>query len=196
DKTRNLWNGYKVLLWISGTVFSVANMVMAGFGKFTSIMSFTTPPASSLVYNLRIVFLSLTAMFLTVVGAVGLYCYHKMVGTVLSSSSKLVRMREGHDKKLVLQLQRKIYALIMVSTVLSVLSPVDAVLNHLTFTGSIGVTIALILGNLLDLTRSWIKIVGEPESITELSSVPWVSEQDGGEALGSGNARDISRSVK
>ncbi|KAL3896260.1 MAG: hypothetical protein SGCHY_004187 [Lobulomycetales sp.] len=91
-------------------------------------------------------------------------------------------MRKGEQRMEVIRFQRKIYGLTGAAVILINLAILDALLNQLTFAGTLQVSFALILGNILSLIKSSITTLGrEPRgepSITELSSVHWLEEEN------------------
>ncbi|KAL3897384.1 MAG: hypothetical protein SGCHY_003455 [Lobulomycetales sp.] len=112
-------------------------------------------------------------------GAVSGYCNYKVVWAILSSSSKLARMKKTADKEKVRQLERKVYMLMGAAGVAGLLIFLDIFFLGFTFMMTLTAIVGLIIIHLLEIIRHGIATIDRKEeqgSVTELSTVEMMDE--------------------
>jgi hypothetical protein len=180
------WERYKMAVIAATVSFLAVSAAIAATGTFDSIISILSPSKSSLITGLRIAFMATVGALIFLVMGCSTYCFYQMLRVILSTSSKLAKMKRTEDKNKVLALHLRLYSLIVLAAVLSILTTLDLIFNRisfliipgLTFAGSILASFTIVLLHLLEIIRESILKVGQkaPEYVTELSSVPMFTE--------------------
>ncbi|KAL3894178.1 MAG: hypothetical protein SGCHY_005426 [Lobulomycetales sp.] len=104
-----------------------------------------------------------------------LYCYYNIIWIILSSSSKLARLKRTADKQKVQAFERRMYGyLAVISFSVLCLFP-DILVLKSTFASSIIVFVFVMCLHLLEIIRFGIATIdsNEEEIVTELSTVPF-----------------------
>jgi hypothetical protein len=185
SREHKFWEGYKSAVIAAIAAQLAVNGVMAYTGNTGSVLDLLSTSPSLLVTGLRIAFLVTVGFLILLIMGASTFCYYKMLWIILSTSSKLAKLKRTDDKERVLVFQRKLYALIVLAAFLSVLMTLDFIFNRIiflflmvgmTFCGVILVSFAIVLLHLLEIIRDSIQNFAaapaeEVGRVTELSEV-------------------------
>lgn len=124
----------------------------------------------------------LCAISLVLVAAMALFCYYKIIWVILSSSSKLAKLKRTADKQKVRSFERKLYFILGFEFWVALLIIPDCVFLAATFSSSLGIIAAIGCLHLLEIIRHGIATIDEKDEffVVELPSVPqpYESESD------------------
>jgi hypothetical protein len=162
------WDRYKIAVIVATVSFLAVSGVVAATGSFGSVIDILSKSPSPLITGLKISFMATVGILILLVMGCSTYCFYQMMWIILSTSLKLAKMKRTEDKNKVLALYRRMYSMIVLAAVLSILMALDLILNRiqfcsltlgLTFTGPILASFAIVLLHLLEVIRDSIQKV-------------------------------------
>ena len=112
----------------------IATTLLTSVTHTTShIIDLTAPAPTVMIKALKYTFVSIALLMLSLVACLSGFCYFRMLSIILSTSSKLARLKRIGDEeaKKVKLLHQKLYALILLASVLGALSFVDTIFNRM-----------------------------------------------------------------
>jgi hypothetical protein len=134
SREHTFWEGFKIILafllvTFVGIIVLVTATGILGAGVLFDFSSSASTPSLLLPVTRVLAFTTVILLAGSVLGA-SVYCYYKMLWIILSTSSKLAKIKRTEHKDKVFAMHRKLYAMIIFSGVLSVLLVLDLLLNR------------------------------------------------------------------
>jgi hypothetical protein len=127
------WERYKIAVIVATVSYLAVNGAMAATGSFGSVIDILSESPSPLITGLKISFMATVGILILLVMGCSTYCFYQMLLIILSTSSKLAKMKRSEDKNKVLALHRRLYSLIVLAAGLSILMALDFILNCINF---------------------------------------------------------------